>query len=153
MSFVVGHCWGWPVDRQSQPIKPPRFSWLRLPCNFDWNYINSNYYFYYYYYYYYYYYFMKLIDMMSMVTNEYSTWTTINCYEILINMLLQDPATQAVKQCTVNPKKKKREKFWPHMDYLEVSAGVKICQFNFFFWFFFSNSPARINFLILRIIF
>jgi len=51
---------------------------------------------------------MKLIDMMSMVTNEYSTWTTINCYEILINMLLQDPATQAVKQCTVNPKKKKK---------------------------------------------
>jgi hypothetical protein len=53
---------------------------------------------------------MKLIDMMSMVTNEYSTWTTINCYEILINMLLQDPATQAVKQCTVNPKKKKKGK-------------------------------------------
>jgi hypothetical protein len=50
---------------------------------------------------------MKLIDMMSMIANEYSTWTTINCYEILINMLLQYPATQAVKQCTVNQKKKK----------------------------------------------
>jgi len=50
---------------------------------------------------------MKLIDMMSMIANEYSTWTTINCYEILINMLLQYPATQAVTQCTVNPKKKK----------------------------------------------
>ena len=30
----------------------------------------------------------------------------LNCYEILIRMFLQDPATQAVKQCTVNPKKK-----------------------------------------------
>jgi len=137
MSFVVGHCWGWPVDRQSQPIKPPRFSWLRLPCNFDWNYINSNYYFYYYYYYYYYYYFMKLIDMMSMVTNEYSTWTTINCYEILINMLLQDPATQAVKQCTVNPKKKKKGKILASHGLLGGERWGKDLSIQFFFLIFF----------------